>query len=340
MTLMNNSTLYEPLWQLEIPLTPLEQSVLHSFPLQRLHFISHMGAARFGTPMVHSRLQHTLGVFVLVAHYQPQHTLARLAALLHDIGHAPFSHALELLPDVNHHTMTEALLDEAPLNTLLENIDKNELIKLMNGKTQSVLKDKANAVNADNLDSWVRGGVALGFPSVSPTQLLKKFGLRNDFLETDIDTALMFANLIIKAAEGQLEPLDLAANALLAQLVGELIEAGLLDVKQLSHMIDAELISLLLHTAKTKERAHVLLFEPYRLRVRPLEKGETVADGEIPVQPYLYLAMPRVGGVSILEHRPELQTEIATCQALAGHYLTWIDTIETKIKRSSEWSFS
>ncbi len=326
----NETTLYEPLWRLEIPLTKLEQELLNSFPLRRLHFISHMGAARFGTPMVHSRLQHTLGVFALVAHFSPEDTLARLATLLHDIGHSPFSHALELLPGVNHHRMTEALLDEPPLSKLLENIDKDELISLMNGKTQSVLKDKANALNADNLDSWVRGGVALGFQTVSPTQLLKKFELRNGFLETDVDTAVMFARLIIEAAKGQLEPLDLAANALLSNLVGELIDEGALTIEQLPHMIDAELTNLLLHTPRTKERARVLLFEPYRLRVRPLEKGESVAEGELPVQPYLYLAMPRVKGVSILEHHPELQAEVSACQSLARQYLAWIDATEIK----------
>jgi uncharacterized protein len=324
MTIMNASTLYEPLWQLEIALTSVEQSILHSFPLQRLHFISHMGAARFGTPMVHSRLQHTLGVFALVAHYEPQHTLARLAALLHDIGHAPFSHALELLPGVNHHRMTETLLDKSPLDKLLEDVYKHELTKLIRGETQSVLKDKQNSVNADNLDSWVRGGTSLGIQFDAPQQLLKKFALRDGFLETDTDTAVTFARLIIEAAKGQLEPLDLAANALLSNLVGELIDEGALTIEQLPHMIDAELTNLLLHTPRTKERARVLLFEPYSLRVRPLKKGEST-EGEISVQPYLYLAMPRVNGVSILAHHPELQAEVSACQALAGQYLAWID---------------
>jgi uncharacterized protein len=327
MTLTNNATLYEPLWQLEIPLTKLEQEILHSFPLQRLHFISHMGAARFGTPMVHSRLQHTLGVFALVTYYEPLHTLARLAALLHDIGHAPFSHTLELLPNVNHHAMTENLLNETPLKELLEGVDKNELINLMNGKTQSVLKDKANALNADNLDSWVRGGVGLGY-SLSPRQLLKKFKLHEGFLETDTDTATMFAKLIIKAAEGQLKPLDLGANAVLASLVGELLELGALDLKQLSQMIDDELVSLLLYTPKTRTRIQTLLFEPHRLRVRSLEESETLSENEIPVQPYLYLAMPRVNGTSILEHHPELKAEVAKCQSYAGQYVVWIDERE------------
>jgi uncharacterized protein len=329
MTVMNASTLYEPLWQLETPLTRLEQEILQSFPLQRLHFISHMGAARFGTPMTHSRLQHTLGVFALVAHYQPEHTLARLAALLHDIGHAPFSHALELLPNVNHHAMTEALLNELPLKELLEGVDKNELVNLMNGKTQSVLKDKANALNADNLDSWVRGGVALGYP-LSPSQLLEKFKLRDGFLETDTDTATMFAKLIIKGAEGQLKPLDLGANAVLANLVAELLELGVLDVKQLPQMIDDELISLLLNTPKTEARARVLLFEPHRLSVRPLAEGETLSENEIPVQPYLYLAMPRVNGISILELRPDLKADVANCKSLERTYVASIEGAVTK----------
>jgi uncharacterized protein len=328
--LKNETTLYEPLWQLELPLTRLEQRIIQSFPLRRLHLISHMGAARFGTPMVHSRLQHTLGVFALVAHYEPEHTLARLAALLHDIGHAPFSHALELLSGVNHHTMTEALLNEPPLKELLEDVDKDELIKLIRGETQSVLKDKQNSLNADNLDSWVRGGTALGLQFDSPQHLLKKFVLRDGFLETDTDTAVMFARLIIEAAKGQLEPLDLAANALLAQLVGELLELGVVNIKQLSQMIDAELTSLLLHTERTKERAHILLFEPYRLRVRPLQKGESVAEGEMPVQPYLYLAMPRVNGVSILEQRSELKAEVAKCRALSQTYVAWAGGAQIK----------
>jgi len=50
-----------------------------------------------------NRLQHTLGVFSLVAHFCPENVLLRAAALLHDVGHAPFSHALERLDGVDHH---------------------------------------------------------------------------------------------------------------------------------------------------------------------------------------------------------------------------------------------
>jgi hypothetical protein len=91
-------------------------------------------------------------------------------------------------------------------------------------------------------------------------------------------------------------------------------------------MIDAELTSLLLHTPITKERAQILLFEPYRLSVHPLEEGEPVAMGEIPVQPYLYLAMPRVSSVSILE---ELHEKVVACQSLAGRYAAWLESEES-----------
>jgi HD superfamily phosphohydrolase len=61
--------LWEPLWQLGLKLRPVERALLTCAPLRRLHFVHHGGGACLSTYHTHSRLQHTLGVFSLIAHF-------------------------------------------------------------------------------------------------------------------------------------------------------------------------------------------------------------------------------------------------------------------------------
>ena len=89
------NVLWEPLWRLNTKLRPVERALLICPPVRRLHFVHHSGASYLNTPHTYSRLQHSLGVFSLIAHFCPENYPLRAEALLHDVGHAPFSHASE-----------------------------------------------------------------------------------------------------------------------------------------------------------------------------------------------------------------------------------------------------
>jgi HD superfamily phosphohydrolase len=246
------TTLFEPFWGIEVALRPLEHRLLDSFPLRRLHLVSHMGAARFGTPMVHSRLQHTLGVFALVARFTPDDREARLAALLHDAGHPPFSHAIEQIEGVSHHAFLRVLLDQEPLAGLLAGQDLARIEALVSGLEASPLKNRAGSLHADNLDSWMRGGQALGLlgRGWSPPELLERLAWNGRRLVTDEATAERLALLILEGARFQLTAVDLAANAFLAHLTGNLIRSGALERTQLPTMTDADLMAMLLASPK------------------------------------------------------------------------------------------
>ncbi|OME92287.1 HD domain-containing protein [Paenibacillus lautus] len=69
--------------------------------LRRLHLVRHGGAFFINSHHTFSRLQHTLGVFALTAHFEPDNRVLRVAALLHDIGHPPFSQTLDSLEGVS-----------------------------------------------------------------------------------------------------------------------------------------------------------------------------------------------------------------------------------------------
>ncbi|MFC6602514.1 HD domain-containing protein [Ectobacillus funiculus] len=83
-------TVYDPLYRHEIKALPHELELFQSKTLRRLKFLSHYGTASLYSPIMHSRLDHTIGVWSVIARFFPNDKELRLAALLHDIGHLPF----------------------------------------------------------------------------------------------------------------------------------------------------------------------------------------------------------------------------------------------------------
>src|SRR5690625_6971664 len=68
---------FDPLWRVPVELSPLERALLDSWPVRRLGMVAHAGAAALTTTQTYSRLEHSLGVLALVAHFAPQDALAR-----------------------------------------------------------------------------------------------------------------------------------------------------------------------------------------------------------------------------------------------------------------------
>jgi uncharacterized protein len=232
-----------------------------------------------------------------------------LAALLHDVGHAPFSHTLELVPGVNHHRFTLMALSEAPLTKLLKDIDTQHLETVLNGTLPSALKNRFGAMQVDHLDSWMRGGQALGLLDFKPNEWLNGLRWSGDHLEADRATGERLAHWIFRGAASQLQPLDMAAHALVAQLIGELIDVGEFAIPDLRQMIDAEITFTLMRHPRTRDRAYRLFMQPHGIRfVRPKE-GAAGPPGSILIEPpRLYLDLPWVDGVSLL-HRYTDQLE-------------------------------
>lgn len=169
---------FEPLYRLEVAVSPFERELLQSIPLRRLKHLHHFGASSLITPVTHSRLEHTLGVWTLAKHFFPAWPELHAAALLHDIGHLPFSHAAELPLGFDHHAQTLELISAEPIATILERhgLLPEAVIGLLNRDTP--LSHKTRGLSLDHLDSFFRDTHAAGrWTRCSPAALADKAAL-------------------------------------------------------------------------------------------------------------------------------------------------------------------
>lgn len=314
--------IYEPLWKLRIQLSDEEKALLRSKKVRRLHFIRHGGASFINTHHTFSRLQHTLGVFALTAHFEPDNRALRAAALLHDIGHAPFSHTLESLPSVDHHEWTrEALFSEEIVDILSSaNIRAAEVMEYIDGSNRSILRNKDGVLHADHLDSLVRSAFIGGYLNSSAGELLEAVSYRNGSLQFPLETGKLVTGLIWEEARMQASPANIGVNAIMRKLAGSLVHNNELDTTKLPLMTDTHIEQLLLNDPDTQEEYEKLLMESWRIRV---SQDKPAFPAETAVLSKLYLAMPLIQGVVITEYSPDVLTTINQLTDLIGTYYVW-----------------
>lgn len=112
------SEIWEPLYRRKIVASSLELELFRSRPVRRLKHLRHYGAAAFVSPVVHSRLEHTIGVWALACVFFPHDLILRVSAILHDIGHLPFSHAIERTLQLDHHAFTDELISSGEITEI------------------------------------------------------------------------------------------------------------------------------------------------------------------------------------------------------------------------------
>lgn len=179
---------FEPFWQLEVTPTPLERELLKHPYLTHLAGIHHAGLAAHLTPIQHTRLEHTLGVYALCAHFRSDDEGLRAAALLHDTGHVAFSHAAEAALDINHHARTlEAVRTLGPL-LQAHGLDVCEVLQTINGP--SPLRPGVGKLGLDHLESFVRCGAG------PARQLLDELSLVGDVVSVTPAAAPALLGLI------------------------------------------------------------------------------------------------------------------------------------------------
>ncbi|WP_238651577.1 HD domain-containing protein [Paenibacillus piscarius] len=290
--------------------------------MRRLHYIRHGGASFINTHHTFSRLQHTLGVFALTAHFEPDNRTLRAAALLHDIGHAPFSHTLESIPGVDHHDWTRgALFSEEIVNILSRaKIYAADLMEYIDGSNRSILRNNDGVLHADHLDSWVRSAFIGGYLTISTDELLDVMSYKNGSLQFPLDAGERVTSLIWEEARMQASPANIGVNAIMRKLAGCLVHNNELDTTELPLMTDAHIEQLLLNVPDTQEEYEKLLMESWRIRVsrnKPAFPAETAALSK------LYLAMPLIQGVLITEYSPDVLATINQLTELIGTYYVW-----------------
>ena len=290
-TLGHDGVWFDPLWRVEVALTPVERALLTSWPLRRLAFIAHAGAASITTVQTYSRLEHSLGVLALVAHFAPDDADARLAALLHDVGHLPYSHTLEGIAGLDHHTLgratVRALAEEHP-------IDPDRLIALDEGTVPSVLTPARGGLKLDHLDSFLRSGQAHGRTTTPPHALLRRLRLIDGAVDADPEDAAELVDLAVREARAQRSTANLVPVTVLRALVARTVARGLLDAAGLAAATDDELWAVLAADPATAEEARLLRRHPERWRMHVGRTSGTGAHRHVVRRSYLDL--PTVAG--------------------------------------------
>lgn len=317
--------LWEPLWRIRTELRPVERALLTSKTLRRLHFVCHGGASALTTHHAHSRLQHTLGVFSLVAHFCPDDDLLRAAALLHDVGHAPFSHALERLDGVDHHRWTVECLLSSPVADILARHDSEpqSVVDCIDGNPVSILKNRDGILHADHLDSWVRSAQAGGILPQPAPEILARLHLAGPHLETDIETAELLVDLIVSEAHFHCSAANLGPNTILAHLVRRLFDAGALTPDELAAMTDVEVERRLFETPVTKEKAKRLWYRSQTIGVQRMDDGDAPSGAHLVEMDHLYLAMPLVDGRTVTQVSSRAADLLHKVQQLRGTYAVY-----------------
>jgi len=275
-----DGVLWSPLWRIRIELTALERALLQTWSVRRLHFLHHNGASAFAYPLNVSRLQHTLGVLALVAHFCPHDIDLRTAALLHDVGHYPFCHSTELVPGADHHKMTRRRVTSEPIRGLLgvHGLDPESVLALMDGEPPNPLRTHNGLLHLDHLDSWVRQAQAAGYAERSAHELLSRLRLENHNVAADQDTAEYLVWLIRKGNERHYAEGDIGPASVLAHLLMSALKRGLIALEELADATDEALLARLAAAGDAKITGLVALLrkEPWRITVA------RVFDDEIP----------------------------------------------------------
>ena len=291
----------DPLWRVVVGLRPLEQDLLRSWWVRRLAFVAHAGAAAMTTTQSYSRLEHSLGLLALVAHFRPDDDLARAAALVHDVGHLPLSHTLEGLAGLDHHVLGRARVRSLGPVFARYGLSADEVVAAHEGPATSCLHGVAGHLGLDHLDSFLRSGQAHGRTRTAPPVLLSRLGLVEGGVDTDAGTARELTDLVVGEAHAQRSPANVVASAVVRRLVELLLVR--LDPSQLAAMTDDELWCALTSDTELGPTAT-------RFRRSPLD---WVVDASGPTPPWAtgtpadivyevrrsYLDLPTVGGVHL-----------------------------------------
>ncbi|MCP4538486.1 MAG: HD domain-containing protein [Chloroflexi bacterium] len=318
-----DDVLWEPLWRLRTELRPVERALLTCLPLRRLHFLHHGGGSYLSTYHMHSRLQHTLGVFALIAHFVPDDDLLRVAALLHDVGHAPFCHALERLDGVDHHRWTINRILSPPIADILahHNVDPQAVASQINGDPPSCLRNGDGILHADHLDSWVRSAQAGGILPLPAHQLLARLRLSGPHLDTDVETAELLVELIVAEARLHCSPSNVGTNVLLKHLVQQALDAGALTVEGLATITDQEVQHILFNTPITAEKARCLWYQPHTITVRRLEDEDVPPEVHLVKINRLYLDMPLADGQTVTQISDYAAALVTEARRWRGTYI-------------------
>ncbi|WP_456279267.1 HD domain-containing protein [Bacillus sp. AK128] len=310
--------IYDPFYQLMTPTFPWEYELFQSRSVKRLKYLSHYGTGSFISAVKHSRFEHTVGVWSIIAHFFPDNHELRIAAILHDIGHLPFSHAVERTLGFNHHLITEEYIKGDEVSSILEKYDfkPERIINLLNEDTP--LSHKTAYLSADHLDSFLRDSYMLGKLTKHPSELIKRISFSSHYVETDLEHGVTIMKAILDDHKSFLEPTCLALDALLAKsisLYGSHHDVQLETIQQLTNY---ELLETLIQSKNKEidELLDIIMYNPERIVV---SKDEFTGAEMVEVKK-VYDKTPLVNGLPLTTLLPEAESMLENIRSLKRPY--------------------
>jgi len=149
---------------------PLLLALLRSQAVQRLAgVLQHGVTALIGITRPVSRLEHSLGVMLLVKQFGGD-LEEQVAALLHDVSHTAFSHVIDYVFDDHeaqgyHERMKEPCMAGSDLPRILARYDY-DWRTFLHEERFSLLEQPAPALCADRLDYFLRDSLDLGLATL------------------------------------------------------------------------------------------------------------------------------------------------------------------------------
>ncbi|AZS76760.1 hypothetical protein DDE74_30755 [Streptomyces lydicus] len=314
----------DPLWRISVCLKPVEVALLRTEPLRRLHFVAHGGASTISTLQSYSRLEHTLGVLALVAHFRPEDELLRVAALLHDIGHLPLSHTFEGVAGLDHHAIGLQLLRTDPIRPVLEQhgIRAEAVIAALGGQPPSPLTNRTGLLNLDHLDSYVRSGRAAGRLDTGPAVLLGRLDLQDSAVSADRETAAALVGLICAEARLHTSWDNVGPASVVRRLACRLLDHTTLTPAELARMTDPQLWSAFDSCPLTRAESSMIRYELHRLKVTAGRTPGNRSGWDFSLRK-IYSSAPLVEGQRMEESAPELAAELDALRSLSTEFRVW-----------------
>lgn len=314
----------DPLWRISVCLNPVEVDLLRTEPLRRLHFVAHAGASTISTLQSYSRLEHTLGVLALVAHFRPQDELLRVAALLHDIGHLPLSHTFEGISGLDHHAIGLQLLRTDPIRPVLEKhaIRTEAVVAALGGQPPSPLTNRSGLLNLDHLDSYVRSGRAAGRLDADPAVMLGQLALKDCAVSAGHEIAASLVDLICAEARLHTSWDNVGPVSVVRRLAGQLLDNTTLTPDRLARMTDPQLWSALDSCAATRAESAMIRYELHRLKVMVGHAPGDRSGWDFSLRK-IYSSAPLVEGRPIEMSAPVLAAELGALKSLSTTFHVW-----------------
>ncbi|TJZ54684.1 HD domain-containing protein [Streptomyces piniterrae] len=314
----------DPLWRISVSLNPVEVELLRTEPLRRLHFVAHGGASTISTLQSYSRLEHTLGVLALVAHFRPQDELLRVAALVHDIGHLPLSHTFEGVAGLDHHAIGLQSLRTDPIHPLIEQhgIRTEAVITALDGQPPSPLTNRTGLLNLDHLDSFVRSGRAAGRLDTDPALILSRLDLKDSAVSADHETAASLVDLICAEARLHTSWDSVGPASVVRRLACQLLDNTTLTPARLARMTDPQLWSAFDSCAVTRAESAKIRYELHRLNVTAGHAPANPSDWGFALRK-IYNSAPMVEGQRLEASAPELAAQLDALRSLSTDFRVW-----------------